>query len=240
MNLGGQRVLVVDDDPQILRAVRTSLQARGYDITTAGNGETALELLSTNPVDLVVLDLGLPGMDGHEVIRRIRPWSDVPIIVLSVRESQEDKVLALDAGADDYVTKPFAIAELLARMRAVIRRSATEKGTSVLRFGELEIDLARQLVRKGNSSLRLTPTEYRLLETMATNPGKLLMHRWLLQKVWGPGYGEESHYLRVFIRQLRRKLDDDPAAPRYILTEPGLGYRWKAEPDIAGGSVRVR
>jgi two-component system KDP operon response regulator KdpE len=229
------RVLAVDDDPQILRAVRTSLQARGYEVTTAGNGETAIELLSTHPFDLVVLDLGLPGMDGHEFIRRARTWAEVPIIVLSVRESQEEKVRALDAGADDYVTKPFAIAELLARMRAVSRRSATEKRPSILTFGDLEIDLARQLVKKGESSLRLTPTEYRLLETMATNPGKLLMHRWLLQKVWGPSYGEESHYLRVFIRQLRRKLDDDPAAPHYILTEPGLGYRWTAEPDLAGG-----
>jgi two-component system KDP operon response regulator KdpE len=230
MSASGQRVLVVDDDPQILRAVRTSLQARGYEVTTAGNGETALELLSEVPCDLVVLDLGLPGIDGHEVIRRVRAWSEVPIIVLSVRESQHDKVVALDHGADDYVTKPFAIPELLARMRAVTRRSASETRSSVLTFGDLEIDLARRLVKKGDGSVRLTPTEYRLLETMATSPGKLLMHRWLLQKVWGPSYGEESHYLRVFIRQLRKKLGDDPAAPRFIVTEPGLGYRWRAEP----------
>jgi two-component system KDP operon response regulator KdpE len=231
MSVGGQRVLVVDDDPQILRAVRTSLQARGYEVTTAANGETALDVLSEDPCDLVVLDLGLPGIDGHEVIRRVRGWSEVPIIVLTVRESQHDKVLALDHGADDYVTKPFAMPELLARMRAVTRRSATERRSSVLRFGDLEIDLGRQLVKKGESSVRLTPTEYRLLEAMATSPGKLLMHRWLLQKVWGPNYGEESHYLRVFIRQLRKKLGDDPASPRYIVTEPGLGYRWKAEPE---------
>jgi two-component system KDP operon response regulator KdpE len=230
MSAAGQRVLVVDDDPQILRAMRTSLQARGYEVTTAGNGETALELLSEDPCDLVVLDLGLPGIDGHEVIRRVRAWSEVPIIVLSVRESQQDKVVALDHGADDYVTKPFAIPELLARMRAVTRRSASETRSSVLTFGDLEIDLARRLVKKGDRSVRLTPTEYRLLETMATSPGKLLMHRWLLQKVWGPSYGEESHYLRVFIRQLRKKLGDDPAAPRFIVTEPGLGYRWRAEP----------
>ena len=225
------RILVVDDDPQILRAVRTSLQARGYEIATAGNGETALEALSGDRFDLVILDLGLPGIDGHEVIRRLRAWSEVPVIVLSVRESQEDKVTALDAGADDYVTKPFAIGELLARVRAVARRVATEGKASVLKFGDLEIDLARQLVKKRGDALRLTPTEYRLLETMATNPGKLLMHRWLLQKVWGPRYGEESHYLRVFIRQLRSKLGDEPAAPRYIVTEPGLGYRWKPEPE---------
>jgi two-component system KDP operon response regulator KdpE len=236
VSVAAQRVLVVDDDPQILRAVRTSLQARGYEVKTAGNGETALEVLSEDPLDLVVLDLGLPGIDGHEVIRRTRAWSAVPIIVLSVRESQADKVAALDAGADDYVTKPFAIAELLARMRAVSRRSATEQRASVLTFGDLEIDLGRQLVRRGADPLRLTPTEYRLLEAMATNPGKLLTHRWMLQKVWGPGYGEESHYLRVFVRQLRKKLRDDPAAPRFILTEPGLGYRWAAEPDIASAS----
>jgi two-component system KDP operon response regulator KdpE len=234
MSPAGQRVLVVDDDPQILRAVRTSLQARGYDVTTAGNGETALARLSEDPCDLVVLDLGLPGMDGHEVIRRVRAWSEVPIIVLTVRESQHDKVVALDHGADDYMTKPFAIPELLARMRAVTRRSATEKRSSVLTFGDLELDLGRQLVKIAGETIRLTPTEYRLLETMATSPGKLLMHRWLLQKVWGPSYGEESHYLRVFIRQLRRKLGDDPAAPQYIVTEPGLGYRWKAEPDSSG------
>ncbi len=227
----GLRVLVVDDDPQILRAVRTSLQARGYDVMTAGNGETALEVSAQSSFDLAVLDLGLPGMDGHELIRRIRSWSDLPIVVLSVRESQADKIAALDAGADDYVTKPFSMEELLARMRAVSRRSTTDKRSVALRFGEVEIDLARQLVKKGDEPLRLTPTEYRLLETMATNPGKLLMHRWLLQKVWGPNYGEESHYLRVFIRQLRRKLGDDPAAPRFIVTEPGLGYRWKAEPE---------
>jgi two-component system KDP operon response regulator KdpE len=236
LNVPGPKVLVVDDDPQILRAVRTSLQARGYEISTAGNGETAIDVLSERPFDLVVLDLGLPGIDGHEVIRRVRSWSAVPIIVLSVRESQDDKVLALDAGADDYVTKPFAIGELLARMRAVSRRSATEPRTSVLKFGELHIDLARQLVKRGDDILRLTPTEYRLLETMAGNPGKLLTHRWLLQKVWGPRYGEESHYLRVFVRQLRSKLGDDPTAPRYIVTEPGLGYRWKPEPDQGDGS----
>lgn len=226
------RVLVVDDDPQILRAIRTSLQAREYELSTAGNGETALEALQHSPVDLVILDLGLPGIDGREVISRVRTWSEVPIIVLSVRESQAEKVGALDAGADDYLTKPFAMDELLARMRAVRRRSAGEEPAPVLRFAELELDRGRQRVRRGGEDLRLTPTEYRLLETMAANPGKLLAHRWLLQKVWGPAYGEESHYLRVFVRQLRRKLSDDPAAPRFIVTEPGLGYRWKMEPEI--------
>ncbi|HXF57540.1 MAG TPA: response regulator transcription factor [Actinomycetota bacterium] len=224
-------MLVVDDDPQILRAVRTSLQAHGYQVVTAPNGETALEALTAQPVDLVVLDLGLPGIDGHEVIRRVRSWSEVPIIVLSVREGQEEKVAALDAGADDYVTKPFGMPELLARMRAVRRRAASEDGPPVLRFGELQVDLGRQLVRLGGRDLHLTPKEYRLLEAFVTNPGKLLTHRWLLQRVWGPAYTSEAHYLRVFVRQLRSKLGDDPARPRFVVTEPGLGYRWRPDPE---------
>jgi two-component system KDP operon response regulator KdpE len=231
----GLRVLVVDDDPQILRAVRTSLRARGYEVSTAGNGETALEVLAVSGVDLVILDLGLPGIDGREVIERLRTWSDVPVIVLSVREWQEEKIRALDAGADDYMTKPFAMEELLARMRSVGRRTAADARDSTLTFGDLDIDLAKQLVRTGDTPVRLTPTEYRLLESLATNPGKLLTHRWLLQKVWGPAYADEHHYVRVFVRQLRRKLGDDPAAPRFIVTEPGLGYRWKAEPERRPG-----
>lgn len=222
------RVLVVDDDPQIRRAVGTSLRARGYDVATAADGEAALEVLTASSHDLVILDLGLPGLDGHEVIKRLRAWSEAPVIVLSVREGQEDKIAALDAGADDYVTKPFAIEELLARMRAVERRVVPEKLPPVLRFGELEIDLARQLVRLGGAQVQLTPTEYRLLEAMASNPGKLLTHHWLLDKVWGPGYGSES--LRVYVKQLRQKLRDDPARPSWITTEPGMGYRWRLEP----------
>jgi two-component system KDP operon response regulator KdpE len=229
----GSRVLVVDDDPQILRAIRTSLQARGYEVRTAGNGETALDELTTEAVDLLILDLSLPGIDGHEVIRRIRAFSDVPVLVLSVRESQDDKVAALDSGADDYVTKPFSIGELLARMRALERRSQPENSqmASKIRFGDLEVDLARQLVRLRGDPIRLTPTEYRMLEAMATNPGKLLTHRWLLSKVWGPGYARQTHYIRIYVRALRRKLGDDPSRPLFILTEPGLGYRWKPEPD---------
>ena len=230
MTGAGLRVLVVDDDSQILRAIRTSLRARGFEVSTAGNGETALEALADSAVDLVVLDLGLPGIDGHEVIRRLRTWSDVPVIVLSVRDAQSDKVSALDAGADDYVIKPFAMEELLARMRAVRRRSVTEGLPPMLHFDGLEIDLAKQLVRIADDPVRLTPTEYRLLEVMATNAGKLLTHSWLLKKVWGSSYGNESQYLRVFIRQLRRKLRDDPGTQRFIVTEPGLGYRWKPEP----------
>jgi two-component system KDP operon response regulator KdpE len=233
------RVLVVDDDAQILRAVRTSLQGRGYEVRTAPNGETALHSLSTEAVDLVILDLSLPGIDGQEVIRRLRAFSDVPVLVLSVRDAQDDKVSALDAGADDYVTKPFSIGELLARMRAVARRAHGEgpaSGSSLLRFHDLSVDLARQLVTLGDRSVQLTPTEYRLLEAMVTHPGKLLTHQWLLSKVWGAGYGNQTHYVRIYVRYLRRKLQDDPSRPRFILTESGLGYRWKPEPEPAAGS----
>jgi two-component system, OmpR family, KDP operon response regulator KdpE len=224
-------VLVVDDDPQILRAVRTSLQGHSYEVLTAGNGETALDLLPDSDVDLIVLDLGLPGIGGQEVIERVRAWSEVPIIILSVRDGQHDKVDAFDAGADDYVTKPFGMPELLARMRAVRRRTEGDRRPPIVRFGELEVDLGRQLVRMDDAVIHLTPTEYRLLEAFVTNPGKLLTHRWLLQKAWGPGYATENQYLRVFIRQLRHKLADDPARPRFIVTEAGLGYRWKPDPD---------
>ncbi|MBA3429935.1 MAG: response regulator transcription factor [Actinobacteria bacterium] len=226
-----ERVLVVDDDSQILRAVATSLRARGIEALTASDGETGLQVLSDNEVDLLILDLGLPGMDGHEIIKRLRNWSTVPVIVLSVREAQQEKIEALDAGADDYVVKPFAMEELLARMRAVGRRSDAPNSAPILRFGYLELDLIRQLVTKESAPLHLTPTEYRLLEAMATHPGKLLTHAWLLQRVWGPHYGQESQYLRVFVRQLRQKLGDDPANGKFIVTEPGLGYRWKAEPE---------
>lgn len=226
-----QRILVVDDDPQILRAVRTNLQGRGYEVATAGNGETALDAAASEAFDLVILDLGLPGIDGHEVIRRLRAFSDVPILVLSVRDTQQDKIEALDAGADDFVTKPFSMGELLARMRAVERRSHPEPPAPRLRFDDLEVDLARQLVTLGGQDIRLTPTELRLLEAFVTNPGKLLTHRWLLTRVWGPGYLAETHYVRIYVRALRRKLGDDPARPRFIVTEPGLGYRWRPDPD---------
>lgn len=225
------KVLVVDDDHQIREALRRGLQARGYDVLTAGNGETALDVLAGASVDVVVLDLGLPGIDGHEVIRRLRSFSEVPVVVLSVRESQSEKVTALDAGADDYVVKPFGMDELLARMRAALRRARPEEARPKLRFSDLEIDLARQLVYLGSERVHLTPTEYKLLEALATNAGKLLTHSWLLRRVWGPAYDRESHYVRVYVQQLRQKLGDDPGHPRYIITEPGLGYRWKPEPD---------
>lgn len=228
--MAAERVLVVDDDPQILRALRTGLRTHGYDVVTAGNGETALAVLAASAVDVVVLDLGLPGIDGHEVIRRLRGWSDVPVVVLSVRDAQQEKVAALDAGADDYLVKPFAMPELLARLRAVRRRARPAAAEATLRFGPLEVDLARQLVRIDGEPVHLTATELRLLEAMVTNPGKLLTHAWLLRKVWGPAYEHDPHLLRVYVQQLRRKLRDDPAHPTFILTETGLGYRWMPEP----------
>jgi len=231
------RILAVDDEPQILRALRTSLTARGHEVVTAPNGETALDSLSSGQFDLVILDLGLPGIDGVEVIRRLRNWSAVPVIVLSVRDAQADKVAALDAGADDYVTKPFSMDELQARMRAVLRRmvpSGDER--SLVRVGALEIDLAKRLVRRAGQTIHLTPTELALLELFVTNPGKLLTHRWLLQKVWGDAYRDQSHYVRVFVAGLRKKLEQDPASPALILTEPGVGYRWMPGEAALGGT----
>lgn len=222
------RVVVIDDEPQIVRALRTSLQARGYDVVPANRGEVGINIIATQGADIVVLDLGLPDLDGTEVARRIRAFSDVPIIVLTVRDGQSDKIAALDAGADDYVTKPFAMEELLARMRAVLRRTVGDEklAPSVFTFDELRVDLVKRLVTKRGEQVKLTPTEYRLFEALVTNPGKLLTHRWLLERVWGPGYSEETQYLRVFVGQLRSKIENEPSDPRWILTEPGVGYRW--------------
>jgi two-component system KDP operon response regulator KdpE len=223
-------VLVVDDEPQIRRALRTSLEAHGWEVATVGTGEEGVVRTAEIAPDLVLLDLGLPDMDGTEVIRRVRAFSQVPVIVLSVREGQPDKVAALDAGADDYVTKPFAMEELLARARAAIRRAqAEEPAPAVMDFGDLEVDLARRLVSRDGEQVHLTPTEYGLLEALVTNPGKLLTHQWLLRKVWGQGYGTETTYLRTYVRALRKKLGDDAQAPALIVTEPGVGYRWVGE-----------
>jgi two-component system, OmpR family, KDP operon response regulator KdpE len=224
-------ILVVDDEPQIRRALRTSLEAHGYQVRTASNGTEAIEVAAEAAPDLVFLDLGLPDLDGTQVIERVRSFSDVPVIVISVRDRQTDKVEALDAGADDYVTKPFAMEELLARLRAALRRTHAEgPAPAVLHFGDVVVDLGRRLVKVAGEGVHLTKTEWALLEALATNPGKLLTHQWLLRRVWGPGYAEESHYLRVYVRALRRKLGDEAAAPKLILTEPGVGYRWLAEP----------
>jgi len=224
------RILVVDDEPQIRRALRTSLEAHGYEVRTASNGTEAVEAAADGSPDLMFLDLGLPDLDGRQVIERVRAFSDLPVIVVSVRDRQADKVEALDAGADDYVTKPFAMEELLARLRAALRRrQGEEPAPAVLQFGDLRIDLGRRLVELGADRVHLTKTEWGLIEALATNPGKLLTHQWLLRRVWGPGYTQESHYLRVYVRALRRKLGDAAAAPRLILTEPGVGYRWIGE-----------
>jgi two-component system, OmpR family, KDP operon response regulator KdpE len=223
------KILVVDDEAQIRRALEVGLRGHGYEVALAVDGGSALKALTGAGIDVVILDLGLPDMDGTEVLRRLRSWTDVAVVVLSVRAAQDDKIRALDAGADDYVQKPFGIGELLARIRAVLRRAGPEQTEAVLRFDGLEIDLSKTLLLVDGEPVHLTPTEYRLLEAMAINPGKLLTHEWLLRRVWGPGYGRESEYLRVYVRQLRRKLGDDPTRPRWIATEPGVGYRWMVE-----------
>jgi two-component system KDP operon response regulator KdpE len=224
------KVLVVDDEPQIRRALRTSLQAHGYEVATVGTGEEGVLGAAELAPDLVLLDLGLPDMDGADVIRRLRAFSEVPVIILSVRDAQHDKVAALDAGADDYVTKPFAMEELLARARVALRRYRPDEAASpILDFGALRVDLARRLVTSRGEALHLTPTEYALLEALVSNPGKLLTHQWLLRKVWGQGYGTETTYLRTYVRALRKKLGDDASTPELIVTEPGVGYRWIGE-----------
>jgi two-component system KDP operon response regulator KdpE len=228
-------VLVVEDDAPLRRALRTSLRARQLEVHEASNGEEALVVAADRRPDLVLLDLGLPGMDGLETISRLRSFTDVPVIVLTARDRAPDKVAALDAGADDYVTKPFDTDELLARVRAALRRSPqTSSGPTTVRVDDLEIDLAQRQVRRDGTPIHLTKTELALLVVLVTNPGKLLGHEFLLREVWGQGYGTESNYLRVYIRQLRKKLDDDAANPRLILTEPGIGYRWIADDERAG------
>lgn len=223
-------ILVVDDEQSYRDALAVSLRREGFLVQVAADGVEALDRYETYRPALVLLDVMLPRMSGIDVCRELRARSRVPIIMLTARDAEIDTVVGLEVGADDYVTKPFAMDELLARMRAVARRARTDAAPPVLRFGELELDLGRELVTIGGEAIRLTPIEHKLLNALASNPGKLLTHRWLLQKVWGPGYGTESHYLRVFIRQLRQKLGDDPAKARYIVTEPGLGYRWRPEP----------
>jgi two-component system KDP operon response regulator KdpE len=224
------RVLVVDDEPQIRNALRTNLRARGYEVDLAPDGEGALKLAANRHPDVVILDLGLPGIDGVEVIKGLRGWSEVPIIVLSVRENESDKVEALDAGADDYVTKPFGMDELLARLRASVRRRSTGDGAaSSVETPHFTIDLATRRVTTPDGAVRLTPTEWHLVEVLLRHRGKLVTQRQLLQEVWGPRYENETNYLRVFMAQIRAKLEPNPAAPMYFITEPGIGYRLEIE-----------
>jgi two-component system KDP operon response regulator KdpE len=222
------RVLVVDDEPQIRRTLAINLRARGYQVDLAASGEEALKAAAHHQPDVVVLDLGLPGIDGLQVIHGLRGWTQIPIIVLSVREREADKVAALDAGADDYVTKPFGINELLARLRAAVRRAAPTDGqVPIVQTPDFRVDLAAKQVVRDGREVRLTPTEWQLVELLVRNPGRLVSQRQLLSEVWGPKYREETNYLRVFIAQIRRKLEPDPAHPRYFITEPGMGYRYQ-------------
>jgi two-component system KDP operon response regulator KdpE len=219
-------VLVVDDEPQIVRALRINLSARGYDVMTAYDGKSALGVAVEGKPDVVVLDLGLPDIDGVDVIAGLRGWSSIPIIVLSARTDSAAKVEALDAGADDYVTKPFGMDELLARLRAAVRRGlARDGGDPVVETTSFVVDLAVKKVRRDGREVHLTPTEWGLVEILARNPGRLVSQKQLLQEVWGPMHVNESQYLRVYFAQLRRKLEDDPAHPRHLITEPGMGYR---------------
>ena len=217
-------VLVVDDEPQILRALQTNLRGAGYDVATAATARDALAAAAMRPPDAVILDLVLPDGSGVDVARELRSWSAAPILVLSVVGDESEKVAALDAGADDYVQKPFGIDELLARLRALLRRAGPST-EPVLEVGELVIDLDKRLVTVDGRRVQLTPNEFDLLRVLAQNEGKLMTHPTLLREVWGPAYGTESHYLHVYVSQLRRKLEDDPSRPRYLLTEPGAGYR---------------
>jgi two-component system KDP operon response regulator KdpE len=219
-------VLVVDDDRQLLRALRINLSARSYQVATAADGVTALAAASRNPPELVVLDLGLPDMHGVTVVEGLRGWSHVPIIVLSARHAEADKVEALDAGADDYVTKPFGMDELLARMRAALRRSAPAPESPVVTTEAFTVDLAAKRVVTPAGAVRLTPTEWQLLEVLVRHPDRLVSHKHLLREVWGPAYQTETNYLRVHLANLRRKLEPDPARPRHLVTEPGIGYRF--------------
>jgi two-component system KDP operon response regulator KdpE len=226
------RILVVDDEPQLLRALATNLKARGYEVDKAATGEAALMLAASHHPDLVVLDLGLPGIDGLEVINGLRGWSSVPIVVLSVREREADKVAALDAGADDYVTKPFGMDELLARLRAALRRAAPGgKEEAVVTTPDFTVDLAAKRVNRDSREVRLTPTEWEIVEILVRSEGRLVTQRQLLKAVWGPQYEKETNYLRVYLAQIRRKLEPDPSQPRYFLTEPRIGYRFEPGAD---------
>jgi two-component system KDP operon response regulator KdpE len=229
----GLRVLVIDDEPPIRRFLRTALAAHDYTVMEASTGEEGLTAAASHRPDLIILDLGLPDVDGIEVTKRLREWATIPIIILSVRGQETDKVSALDAGADDYLTKPFGIGELLARIRVAMRRAARSTVDPIFTSGDLTVDFLRRVVKQADREIQLTPTEYDLLRALITNAGKVITHNQLLRQVWGPGYEQETHMLRVNISNLRRKLEPDPTRPIYILTEPGVGYRLR---EISEGS----
>ncbi|MFC9862625.1 MULTISPECIES: response regulator [unclassified Streptomyces] len=224
------RVLVVEDEPQLVRALEINLKARRYEVDTAPDGATALRLAAAHHPDAILLDLGLPDMDGLDVLRNLRRWIRVPVLVVSARQASDEKIEALDAGADDYVTKPFAIDELLARLRAAIRRAVTVTTAEeevIVTTDEFTVDLAAKKVQRGGHDVRLTPTEWHLLDVLIRNPGRLVSQVQLLQEVWGPSYRTQTNYLRVYMAQLRRKLEANPAHPRHLITEPGMGYRFE-------------
>ena len=225
----GQRVLVVDDETSIRRYLRAALTAQGFTVYEAANGQEALNAVIANRPDIIILDLGLPDIDGIEVTRHLREWSQTPIIILSVREAEQDKIAALDAGADDYLTKPFSTGELMARMRVALRRLASKPDEPILQVGGLQMDLSRRLVTVDENQISLTPTEYDILRLLMQNAGKVITHHQLLRQVWGTAYESEMHILRVNISNLRRKIEHDPARPMYIHTEPGVGYRMQAD-----------
>jgi len=221
------RVLVIDDEAPILRALRINLTARKFEVITAADGASGLAAMARDRPDVLILDLGLPDMDGTEVIKGVRGWASTPIIVLSAWGQESQKVAALDAGADDYVTKPFGMDELLARLRAAVRRASPAPEAPVVATADFTVDLADKRVTRGGQDVRLTPTEWQLLEVLVRHTGRLVTQRQLLAEVWGPGYQNEAHYLRVYVANLRRKLEPDPSVPRYLLTEPGIGYRFR-------------
>jgi two-component system KDP operon response regulator KdpE len=229
MSDAGQRVLVVDDENSIRRYLRAALGAQGFAVYEASNGEDAIQGVISNHPDIIILDLGLPDFDGIEVTRRLREWSQTPIIILSVREAENDKIAALDAGADDYLTKPFGTGELMARMRVAMRRLAGKADEPILQVENLKMDLSRRLVTVNDREIALTPTEYDILRLLLQNAGRVLTHRQLLRQVWGTAYESEMHLLRVNISNLRRKIESDPARPHYLLTESGVGYRLRAD-----------
>lgn len=230
MEFGDHLILIVEDEQPIRRFLRASLSSEGYRVTEASSGTQGLQMAVAQPPDLVILDLGLPDLDGQDVLQRLREWCSAPIIILSARDQESQKIKALDHGADDYVTKPFGTGELLARVRTALRHAhRTGAEETVVSIGDLKVDLAARVVKRRNEIVHLTPIEYKLLVTMLKQAGKVLTHRFLLREVWGPQDSQENHYLRVFVASLRRKLEDDPARPRYIITEQGVGYRFASE-----------